>query len=75
MIKNELCEYYLNNEDSYDPEETKNVLAILQGYDDSLTGLSRVDKTLLLRLIDEHELYEKLDEMFPDKSNDENIFN
>ena len=62
-IKDRLTEYYYEREADYGEEEVKNVIEILDEYDDNLTGLSRTDKTLLLRLVDDHELYEEVDEI------------
>ena len=73
-LKEELIQYYQEQEADYDPEETKIVLEILSEYDDELTGLNNTDKTLLLRLISDDELYEKVDAIEIPEINEEDIF-
>jgi hypothetical protein len=67
-LKEELKQYYLEQEADYDPEETANVLEILSEYNDDLDGINATDKTLLLRLIDDDKLYEKVNSI--NKSDD-----
>lgn len=62
-LKQRLKTYYQEMESDFDPEETVNVLEILQGYDDSLTNLGKWDKAILLRMIDDPELYEEINEI------------
>lgn len=74
-LKEELIQYYQEQEADYDPEETKNVLEILSEYDDELTGLNNTDKTLLLRLLTGgEEMYEKVDAIEVLEINDEDVF-
>lgn len=60
-LKQRLIEYYMEHESDYDPEETENVIEIVNQYDDNLSGLGGWDKTLLLRLIDDSEIYQEVD--------------
>ena len=60
-LKSRLIDHYQEQESEYDPEETLNVLEILNDYDDNLDGLGSTDKTLLLRLINDDELYDEVD--------------
>ena len=72
-IKEELKQHYLEQEADFDKEETKNVIEILNVYDENLTGLRKWDKTLLLRLVNDDELYDKLDSIEIPSEN-ENLF-
>jgi hypothetical protein len=69
-LKSRLIDHYQEQESEYDPEETLNVLEILNDYDDNLTGLGNTDKTLLLRLINDDELYDEVDAIQNMRSND-----
>lgn len=60
-LKQRLTEYYGERESEFDPEETKNVLEILSEYNEDLKGLSNLDQKLLLRMIDDEELYAEVD--------------
>lgn len=61
-LKKRLTEYYNEQAADYDPAETEEVLTILEEYDDNLSDLKDSwNKTLLLRLIDDHELYDEVD--------------
>lgn len=74
-LKEELEEYYNERRADYGDEEVDNVLDILKEYDDNLTGLGNWDKTLLQRLIDDTELYEKVDNVGnTETDNDKNLF-
>jgi len=68
-LKHKLTAHYLENEADYCKEETFNTLQILAGYDDTLNGLSKNDATLLLRLIDDTELDELVEELIPVEKN------
>ncbi len=73
-LKSRLRSYYQEQESEYDPEETSNVIDILNEYDDSLTGLNGLDKTLLLRLINDDELYQEVDALSNRSDDDRNVF-
>ena len=74
-LKEEPEEYYNERRADYGDEEVDNVLDILKEYDDNLTGLGNWDKTLLQRLIDDTELYEKVDNIGnTETDNDKNLF-
>lgn len=74
-LKQRLTDHFHEQESDFDPEETENVLEILNDYDDHLTGLGGVDKTLLLRLINDDELYSEVDSIEPRNIfSDENLF-
>lgn len=62
-LKQRLTEFYYENEANYDPEETTNALEILNDYDDNLTGLTKWDKVLLQRILDDSDLVAELDEI------------
>ena len=56
-LKHELTAYYIKHEAENGKEETFNVLELLSKYNDDLDGLYPYDSMLLLRLIDEPNLY------------------
>ena len=62
-LKDRLTDFYHENETNYDPEETINALEILNDYDDNLTGLTKWDKVLLQRILDDSDLVAELDEI------------
>lgn len=62
-IKQRLIAAYNEQASDYDPEETENVLIILEEYDDNLSGLSSVDYTLLTRLLDDEDLLDELEDI------------
>ena len=62
-LKDRLTDFYNENEANYDPEETVNALEILNDYDDNLTGLTKWDKVLLQRILDDSDLVAELDEI------------
>lgn len=63
-LKQRLREHYEDNQDDFDPEETKNVLDILEKYDDNLSGIDSLDITFLQRMInDDSALYEELEKI------------
>lgn len=59
-LKEELRQYYQEQEADFDPEETQNVLKILEGLKDDLSDMQKWDKVELLRLITDDELHEKV---------------
>lgn len=68
MIKKALTEYYESIRYDFDEEEIEQVLQILSEYDDNLSGLSEIDKTILLRMVDptteeERGLYDSVDKI------------
>jgi len=75
-LKQRLTDYYHTIESDYDPEEISNVLDILNEYDDNLTNLGKWDKTLLLRLVDDSDLYQEVDSLGggSEPKNDSNLF-
>lgn len=73
-LKSRLIGYYHDRESDYDEEEIANVIEILNEYDDNLTGLGGWDKTLLLRLVDDEELYQEVDSISTGNSISGNVF-
>ncbi len=73
-LKSRLHAYYQEQESEYDPEETSNVIDILNEYDDNLTGLNGLDKKLLLRLINDSDLYQEVDALSEKSYDDRNVF-
>jgi tRNA (Thr-GGU) A37 N-methylase len=72
-LKQRLTNYYTQEAD-YNEEEIQNVLEILDEYDDELTNLKGYNKVLLLRLIDDHDLYEEVDSIGKDVNDMDNLF-
>ena len=68
-LKERLISHFQEQESDFDPEETANVLEILNEYDDNLTGLGNTDKTLLLRMINDTDLYDEVDSIKVKSSN------
>lgn len=62
-LKDRLISHYEDNRSDFGDEETDNVIEILNDYDDNLSNLKdSIDKTLLLRLINNDEdLYDEVD--------------
>jgi hypothetical protein len=73
-LKDRLTDFYHENETNYDPEETINALEILNDYDDNLTGLTKWDKVLLQRILDDSDLVAELDEIGIDIPGRDNAF-
>lgn len=73
-LKEELTQYYQEHEADYGTEEMNNVLEILSEYNNDLQGLNNTDKTLLMRLISDDDLYEKVDAIEIPEINDEDVF-
>lgn len=75
-LKQKLIDYYYEKEAEYGEEEIANVIEILNGYGDNLSGLGKYDKILLLRLIDDDELYQEVDDIGIGEidSEDRNLF-
>lgn len=73
-LKDRLIDFYNENEANYDPEETTNALEILDGYDDDLTGLTKWDKVLLQRILDDSDLYNEVDEIGSQGGRRDNAF-
>lgn len=64
-LKHELTAYYIEHEYDFGKEETFNVLQILADYNDELDGLTKTDGKLLLRLVDDSNLYNQIDALIP----------
>lgn len=61
-LKDRLISHHEDNRADFGDEETDNVIEILNDYDNNLSKLKDgVDKTLLLRLINNDELYDEVD--------------
>ena len=73
-LKGRLTDFYNENEANYDPEETVNVLEILNDYDDNLTGLTKWDKVLLQRILDDSDLVAELDKIGSNRPSRDNSF-
>jgi tRNA (Thr-GGU) A37 N-methylase len=73
-LKSRLKSHYAEISSDYDEEEIENAIQILDEYDDNLDGLSKMDKILLLRLIDDNDLYETVNNINPSRGNRENPF-
>lgn len=73
-LKDRLTYFYNENEANYDPEETVNALEILNDYDDNLTGLTKWDKVLLQRILDDSDLVAELDEIGSNRPSRDNAF-
>ena len=73
-LKDRLIDFYNENEANYDPEETTNALEILDGYDDNLTGLTKWDKVLLQRILDDSDLYSEVDKIGSQGGRRDNAF-
>ena len=65
-LKARLSDHYYDNISEFGEEEVENTIQILDEYDDNLTGLGKWDKTLLLRLVNDDELYQEVDEIGSD---------
>lgn len=60
-LKTELYEYAADIQHDYDKEEIKNFIEILDEIEnEDLSDMSYLSQTLLLRLINDDELYEKV---------------
>ena len=73
-LKDRLTDFYNENEANYDPEETVNALEILNDYDDNLTGLTKWDKVLLQRILDDSDLVAELDKIGSNRPSRDNAF-
>ena len=66
-LKERLEEHYQENRADFDPEETDNVLEVLKDCKDDLSGVSRWDLLILVRLINnDKELMNELEEILDD---------
>lgn len=59
-LKERLKEYYLEISHDYDEEEIQNVLEILDECNEDLSDIKNLEKTLLLRMIDDENLYDEV---------------
>ncbi len=74
-MKKQIKEYLTEHQYEFEREEIDNVLEILENYDANLTDLSRVDYSIIGRLIDDVGLTNRLEtRCVPDTSSD-NPFN
>ena len=62
--------YWLSD---FDKEEIKNFLGVLDELNDDLTNMKKWDEVLLLRLIDDDELYAEVDALYDDENFDDEI--
>ena len=69
-LKQELAMHFGEQRADVGDEEVDNVLAILEGYNDNLDGLGKTDYQLLLRMVDDNELHEALQELEPQELDD-----
>lgn len=70
-LKIRLTEYIRERQGDFDKEEINNFLEVLDELNDDLTNMNKLDEILLLRLIDDDELYGEVDALYePDDSND-----
>lgn len=73
-LKDRLTYFYGENEANYDPEETVNVMEILDEYDDNLTGLKHWDKVILLRILDDEDLVKEVEAAGESGTSRRNVF-
>lgn len=66
-LKSRLISYYTNLEGEYDEEEIQNVLDILEEQNDNIDKIDDWDKKLLLRLIDDEDLYDMVNDLNSDE--------
>lgn len=68
-LKDRLKNHYLEISNDYDEEEIKNVLEILEECSDDLSDINDLEKTLLLRMIDDESLYDEVQSIEIENSN------
>jgi tRNA (Thr-GGU) A37 N-methylase len=73
-LKERLIDYYNESRSDYGDEEIDNAIEILNDYTENLSGLSKWDKTLLLRLIDDTDLYHEVYSIEDESESFRNIF-
>lgn len=74
-LKDEILDYINSIRYDYDPEEINNldeIIAEIQS--DDLSDISQLSKHLLLRMIDDSQLYEKIDAINNDAPARNNLF-
>jgi len=74
-LKERLKEYYIEISHDYDEEEIQNVLEILdECSEDDLSDIKNLEKTLLLRTIDDETLYDEVNSISTTKISNKNPF-
>lgn len=73
-LKERLKEYYLEISHDYDEEEIQNVLEILDECSDDLSDIKNLEKTLLLRMIDDETLYDEVNSISTPEISNRNPF-
>lgn len=70
-LKHEITSYLIENESDLGKEEVYNTLQLLTEYDNDLNNLQPTDCKLIVRLIDDTILYNKVElkQITPNKSN------
>lgn len=62
-LKEQLRLHYQENRDDYDPEETEQVLGILDACGDTLEEAGALDIILLQRMVDDSKLHKALEKL------------
>jgi hypothetical protein len=73
-LKERLKEYYLEISHDYDEEEIQNVLEILDECSEDLSDIKNLEKTLLLRMIDDENLYDEVSSISTPGTSNRNPF-
>lgn len=66
-LKQQVREYLEAQRPYYDNEEVEENLEILEKLNDDISGMDLLSKTLILRLIDNNELYMAIESAFIEK--------
>lgn len=73
-LKERLYEYFRDIQGNYDQEEIDNVIEIIDGLNDDLTDISKYEEVLILRLIDDSDLYGEVDDLYEEEFDDSDPF-
>ena len=63
-LKDRLRQHFEEQVHDVDQEEIDNTIEVLESLDDDLSNLGKWDKQLLLRMINDHDLHQEVDELY-----------
>ena len=69
-LKDRLRQHFEEQVHEVDQDEIDNTIEVLESLEDDLSDLGKWDKQLLLRMINDHELYQEVDDLYEEDLND-----
>jgi hypothetical protein len=69
-LKDRLRQHFEEQVHDVDQEEIDNTIEVLESLEDDLSDLDKWSKQLLLRMINDHDLYQEVDDLYEEDFSD-----